>query len=569
MASAISNVSDSGINLLTKLEGYRLTAYQDSDKKWTIGYGHTGPEVVPGLTITSAQAKAYLASDLATFANGVASAISYPVNQNQFDALVIFAYNIGLSAFKGSTALKMVNSGNFDAVPDAMSKFNMVGNQVNNGLVNRRSAEVALWKAPVGSNGITAPYSTTDIISSDGKSVTTVVSDNGGNKLSEATLNYTDSSQSTLASVRSVTYNLGATTTTTVIYDPTNLGASPLVTTQTYQKFDDGSSMTTTVNPNGSKVIESLSADGKTKTISTDSNNDTIIDDVQTTTTLANGITVTKDNVGNNNTIDSEYVSYNGQQYSLSDKTQTIAVDNIMSGLYSQHAIGSADYLGFSYDVSAALTSFGSNPALPSNFSAPISQDPIGAFYEAKSAALDKALSIANQTGVLIGSNNKGLTSASLQAMDANKDGKLSGTELAGLQVWTDSNENGTLDAGELKTLAAAGINQINSTVTAFTLKAIAFGLTRKALLLLKLIWCKVCLQVTIAPYAIPITAIWLIAINGLILERTKSRLIIPIALSSLAQTVTIVLMRTTTPLTGLTLITAYSPTLKPVAAMM
>ena len=96
-------VSDNGLALIKKFEGCRLTAYADVGGVWTIGWGQTGPDVVEGLTITQAQADARLRAEVDRFAEGVLSGLKVPVNQNQFDALVSFAYNVGLGAFRSST----------------------------------------------------------------------------------------------------------------------------------------------------------------------------------------------------------------------------------------------------------------------------------------------------------------------------------------------------------------------------------------------------------------------------------------------------------------------------------
>ena len=89
-------ISKNGINLIKRFEGVRLKAYKadPSEKKWTIGYGHYGVEA--GLTITQAEAEEYLVKDLAKYEKKVNKYLSkYNFNQNQFDALVSFAFNIG------------------------------------------------------------------------------------------------------------------------------------------------------------------------------------------------------------------------------------------------------------------------------------------------------------------------------------------------------------------------------------------------------------------------------------------------------------------------------------------
>lgn len=172
--------------------------------------------------------------------------------------------------------------------------------------------------------------------------------------------------------------------------------------------------------------------------------------------------------------IDQTYVIKNGQRYNVANLKDAMQIDAL---IYNKQLgdLGGALLQQIERSISNVLTNYGSQPLPQSSVEVigvpALSQDPIGAFYEAKSAALDKALSIADKTGVLIGANNKGISATALQALDTNKDGKLAGTELAGLQVWADSNENGVLDSGELKTLAAAGINQINSTDYSFYTK--------------------------------------------------------------------------------------------------
>lgn len=99
--------SDQGLQMIKTFEGCRLHAYQDTRGIWTIGYGHTGPEVVEGLVITQNQAEQLLATRLANeFEPAVNEAVNEcPVEteQNKYDAMVCLAYNIGAHAFSGSS----------------------------------------------------------------------------------------------------------------------------------------------------------------------------------------------------------------------------------------------------------------------------------------------------------------------------------------------------------------------------------------------------------------------------------------------------------------------------------
>jgi len=152
----------------------------------------------------------------------------------------------------------------------------------------------------------------------------------------------------------------------------------------------------------------------------------------------------------------------NGQFYNLSNTDDALIIDNVLSQYWMQGILDSKSYLSFSQTISRTLTQ-GSSTFNQSYAPADL-YNPIGAFYEARSAALDTAASIAGKTPVLMNAAKLGLSANALQALDANRDGRLSGAELNGLQVWVDANEDGIGDAGEFRTLAQAGIQEIRST---------------------------------------------------------------------------------------------------------
>jgi|APGre2960657404_1045060.scaffolds.fasta_scaffold23064_4 GH24 family phage-related lysozyme (muramidase) len=138
-------ISAAGIELLKQFEGCRLTAYQDSVGVWTIGFGTTAG-VKEGQTISQVKAEEYLRSDLAIFEKAVTESLKVPVNQNQFDALVSFTYNVGVSAFRSSTLLNLINEKTDKKVVAAeFSKWVKAGNQTLPGLVSRRKAESELF----------------------------------------------------------------------------------------------------------------------------------------------------------------------------------------------------------------------------------------------------------------------------------------------------------------------------------------------------------------------------------------------------------------------------------------
>ena len=143
--------------LIKRLEGCRLAAYRDQGGVWTVGYGHTGPEVHPGVVWTQAQADEALNDDLQRFCLGVERQVAKaprPLNDNQFSALVIFAFNVGTMALWSSTAMHHIQAGQLDLVPAALALWNKVrdasGVPVMNAiLVKRRAAEGELWNTPV------------------------------------------------------------------------------------------------------------------------------------------------------------------------------------------------------------------------------------------------------------------------------------------------------------------------------------------------------------------------------------------------------------------------------------
>lgn len=143
--------SQKGVDLIKEFEGLRLKAYLCPARVWTVGFGHTtsaGPPVVqPGMTITKDQAEEILRSDLTKYEAGVLKLVKVPMTQGQFDALVSFAYNCGVGALAKSTLLKRVNAGRFGAVPAELMKWTKAGGRELAGLVRRRRAEAALWRA--------------------------------------------------------------------------------------------------------------------------------------------------------------------------------------------------------------------------------------------------------------------------------------------------------------------------------------------------------------------------------------------------------------------------------------
>lgn len=141
-------ISAAGLELVKSFEGLRLQSYRDTGGVLTIGYGHTGPDVKPGMVITVAKAEQYLRDDLAEAEDAVSKFITVPLNDNQFVALVSFTFNVGREAFRRSTLRKKLNAGDYDAVPGQLARWVNDNGKKINGLVRRRKAEADLWNTP-------------------------------------------------------------------------------------------------------------------------------------------------------------------------------------------------------------------------------------------------------------------------------------------------------------------------------------------------------------------------------------------------------------------------------------
>ena len=136
-----------GIAMLKHFEGCKLTAYKDIVGVLTIGYGHTGPDVFEGKIITQEQADDLLRQDLSTRESGVGASVKVLLNQNQFDALVDFVYNLGVHSLQVSTLLRRLNSGDY-GVGTEFLKWDKAGGQQVKGLTLRRQAEKELFERP-------------------------------------------------------------------------------------------------------------------------------------------------------------------------------------------------------------------------------------------------------------------------------------------------------------------------------------------------------------------------------------------------------------------------------------
>lgn len=155
--------SEHGLELLKQWEGFELKTYKDSAGLLTIGVGHlltkselsSGKIMINGQPVkyanglTEQQALDLLSQDVKPAENSVNTNVKVPLNQNQFDALVSFTFNVGGGAFKGSTLLKVLNQKQYDAVPTQLLRWTRAGGQVVQGLLNRRQNEIKLWNGQI------------------------------------------------------------------------------------------------------------------------------------------------------------------------------------------------------------------------------------------------------------------------------------------------------------------------------------------------------------------------------------------------------------------------------------
>jgi lysozyme len=137
-------LSPDGKKLIQHYEGCALEAYLDG-KYWSIGYGHNGPDVEPGMKITKVKAGQLFLKDVEWAEEAVTKAVKVPLVQNEFDALVSFVFNVGEPQFLTSTLLKRLNLGERAAAADHFLKWVYANKAKDPGLIKRRGAERKLF----------------------------------------------------------------------------------------------------------------------------------------------------------------------------------------------------------------------------------------------------------------------------------------------------------------------------------------------------------------------------------------------------------------------------------------
>lgn len=142
------NLSQNGINLIKKFEGFKADAYQDGGGVWTVGYGTTfiyGRHVIKGDHLDEPAAQDYMIKTANGFLQSVSSFIKVQLTQNQIDAIACFIYNLGVDQFENSTLLRKLNAKDFQGAADQFSRWIYDNGQVVQGLIRRRAAERSLF----------------------------------------------------------------------------------------------------------------------------------------------------------------------------------------------------------------------------------------------------------------------------------------------------------------------------------------------------------------------------------------------------------------------------------------
>lgn len=169
--------SQNGLKLTESFEGLRLEAYQDQVGVWTIGYGHTSG-VTPGMVCTQDQAQAWLLEDVQGASFAVNRMVTVQLNQNQFDALVDFTFNLGSGNLASSTLLRLLNAGDFTGAANEFPKWNHAGGVVVDGLTKRRKAEQELFLTIISQDVLpTSPTVSTGVISENVNPTSSVLTD--------------------------------------------------------------------------------------------------------------------------------------------------------------------------------------------------------------------------------------------------------------------------------------------------------------------------------------------------------------------------------------------------------
>jgi lysozyme len=141
-------LSDDGLEMIKRFEGFRSHTYLDAGGLPTIGYGHRllNPAMFPN-GVSEQDAASILRADVHEAEQVVERHVKVPLTQGQFDALVDFVFNLGVARFQRSTLLHALNGGRYQAAGEQLLRWDLVKGEENLGLRARRLAELKLWSA--------------------------------------------------------------------------------------------------------------------------------------------------------------------------------------------------------------------------------------------------------------------------------------------------------------------------------------------------------------------------------------------------------------------------------------
>ena len=138
------NISKEGLSLIKRFEGCELEAYKCAAGVWTIGYGST-KGVKENDTISQEEADKLLLHEMEEYEGYINDMVTVDLEQNQFDAMVSWVFNLGPANLKASTLLKVLNAKDYGGVPAQIKRWNKAGGKVLQGLIRRREAESLLF----------------------------------------------------------------------------------------------------------------------------------------------------------------------------------------------------------------------------------------------------------------------------------------------------------------------------------------------------------------------------------------------------------------------------------------
>ena len=139
------NISQEGLGLIKKFEGCELKAYRCAANVLTIGYGSI-KGVTENMQITKEEADKLLLHEMDEYEGYINDMVTVDLNQNQFDSLVSWVFNLGPSNLRSSTMLKVINENKLEEVPSQIKRWNKAAGQVKEGLIRRREAEALLFQ---------------------------------------------------------------------------------------------------------------------------------------------------------------------------------------------------------------------------------------------------------------------------------------------------------------------------------------------------------------------------------------------------------------------------------------